>query len=173
MSKRPPLVITPALAEQMYYLLCEMREFFFDEDAEDESEDARLYNRGTELLRQCRPEVRRPPVLKPGQISREACKRCSSASNDPCPTHDMTRVIFRAFKDTGEVIAFFVDIDEGHGRCASYMHVGQHSSGCYPNDRTRPATEKEYASLQRELEGAPYNYNLRVITRYVRKRCTS
>lgn len=37
------------------------------------------------------------------------------------------RVILRRFRGTGELIALFPDIDEGHGRCASYMRVGQHS----------------------------------------------
>lgn len=88
-------------------------------------------------------------------------------------TEGETRVIFRAFKDTGDVIAFFVDIEERTGECSSYMRVGQHGTASYPNDRTRPATQEEYASLKRELEGEPYKYNLRVITRYARRRTSA
>lgn len=79
------------------------------------------------------------------------------------------RVIFRVWKDTGSVIAFFPDLTEGRGLVQSYEHVGQHGVAAYPNN-TRPATKAEYASLKRELEGPPFRYRLRVIKRNVAPR---
>lgn len=83
-------------------------------------------------------------------------------------TEEPTRVVFRVWKSKRpqdrEVIALFPDIDEGRGLCSSYMHVGQHGSASYTGviETTRPATPDEYRALKRELESAPYNYNLAV-----------
>lgn len=71
-----------------------------------------------------------------------------------------TRVIFRVFREGGEVIAFFPDLEEVRGLCSSYMHVGQHgaanyhalTSGPWPaRTPTRPAMPDEYAPLAAEL----------------------
>jgi len=76
-----------------------------------------------------------------------------------------TKVVFRVWKGEfeGDVIALFPDIDEGHGSCSSYMHVGQHSGADYRGviSITRPAKPSEYASLKRELENIGYNLDVR------------
>ena len=76
-----------------------------------------------------------------------------------------TKVVFRVWKGEfeGDVIALFPDIDEGHGSCSSYMHVGQHAPASYYHmiTRTRPAKPAEYASLKRELENIGYNLDVR------------
>jgi len=76
-----------------------------------------------------------------------------------------TRVIFRM--DRGEVVAVFPDQVERNGDVGCYAHMGQHSS-CSRDwyATTKAATEAEYAPLKRELESAPYRYNLRVMRRW-------
>jgi len=78
-------------------------------------------------------------------------------------------VMFRMWR--GEVIALFVNSNaDNAGHCQSYQHVGQHGAAdCNGIIReSRPATPAEYASLKRELEGAPYHYQLRVMQRSTR-----
>ena len=78
-----------------------------------------------------------------------------------------TKVVFRVWKgakhEKNPVIALFPDIDEGHGDCTSYMHVGQHGAASYAGciKITRPAKPSEYASLKRELENIGYNLDVR------------
>jgi hypothetical protein len=71
----------------------------------------------------------------------------------------LTKVIFRAFKRDGEVIALFPEIpaDCIGFHCESYMHTGQHG-GAYPGviTGTRLATPDEKAPLMRELESIGY-----------------
>lgn len=81
-----------------------------------------------------------------------------------------TKVIFRKFKDLGDVIAFFPYEPADHlGNCVSYQRIGQHGaadySGCLEN--TVPASESEYSSLQKELN--KIGYDLIVIKRVNRK----
>ena len=84
-----------------------------------------------------------------------------------------TIVVFRVWpkKEGGGVIALFPQIDEGHGMCSSFMHVGQHSgaSASQVVAATRPAKPEEYAALKRELESAPYEYRLDVRARLPRR----
>ena len=71
-----------------------------------------------------------------------------------------TKVIFRTWKRTGEVIALFPEIphDRAGDFCLSYMHTGQHGAASPCLDWiTRPATPDESAPLRRELEGIGYN----------------
>lgn len=72
------------------------------------------------------------------------------------------RVIFRKWRNTGNVIAFFPDQRDGEF-IGSYEHVGQHSNATYPHSQTIPATPEEYADLLRELQGI--GYELRVVRR--------
>ena len=74
-----------------------------------------------------------------------------------------TIVIFRTFRDTGEVIALFPDLDHEadatkYGHVMSYTHVGQHGEADYVHviSMTKPATELEYQDLHEELEGIGY-----------------
>ena len=67
----------------------------------------------------------------------------------------MERVAFRVWKDTGTVIAFFLDRGDGRGLCDSYEHVGQHGYAFYPNN-TRLATPNEYRQLLQELRSIGY-----------------
>ena len=73
---------------------------------------------------------------------------------------DTTKVIFRKFKDNGDIIALFPRISANYDYrqfCSSYMNVGQHGAACVDlNDRTVLAKESEYADLKRELESIGY-----------------
>ncbi len=81
-------------------------------------------------------------------------------------------VIFRKWykqEDGSDVIALFPAEEEPRrpGIVQSYEHVGQHGAADLAGviERTKPATPEEYASLKRELESPPFNYNLKVIQR--------
>jgi hypothetical protein len=78
---------------------------------------------------------------------------------------EVTRVVFRVWNSDGAVIALFPDLKEWNGDVATYEHIGQHSSAWYPGvvAMSRPAKPEEFEPLRRELAGAPFNYNLRVI----------
>lgn len=82
---------------------------------------------------------------------------------------EITRVVFRKWKDTGDILALFPDLpNDPEGMCCmSYEHVGQHGGATYSHciEKTVPVTEEEYASLKEELESDPYNYNLKVFRR--------
>lgn len=75
-----------------------------------------------------------------------------------------TLVIFRRFKDNGDIIALFPE--EPHdllGRyCVSYMRVGQHAGADYPGviRASTPAKRSEYASLARELRRIGYKLRI-------------
>lgn len=79
----------------------------------------------------------------------------------------VTKVVFRVWKWKNEsgVIALFPELptDPYGWYCESYMHVGQHAGADYERviERTRPATEEEYADLMRELEDIGYNLEVR------------
>lgn len=81
---------------------------------------------------------------------------------------EITRVVFRKWKDTGNILALFPDLpsDPAGMCCMSYEHAG-HGGATYSHciEKTVAATEEEYASLKKELESDPYNYNLRVFRR--------
>lgn len=79
---------------------------------------------------------------------------------------ESTRTILRRFPD-GDLIALFPDIDEGRGRCSSYMRVGQHAPADRRLvDRTRPVdpSDLDAAALLRELRAV--GYEPRVIRRW-------
>ena len=82
-----------------------------------------------------------------------------------------TKVIFRKFKDNGEVIAFFPEEPYDHRGvfCMSYMHVGQHGGADYNGllGDTVLATPREYRALRIELETGGYNLDIK--TRKSRK----
>lgn len=77
----------------------------------------------------------------------------------------ITDVVFRV-DSTGEVAAVFpreTHLSGAEGRLyACYVHNGQHGSCSRAwYDRTRPATEDEYAELRKELERIGYTLNIR------------
>lgn len=81
-----------------------------------------------------------------------------------------TIVVFRVFKDLGDVVALFpAEIDFPNGGCSSYQHVGQHGAAHYYHciSITRPAKPSEYKALKRELEGL--GYNLKIQKRYTQR----
>lgn len=80
----------------------------------------------------------------------------------------MQRVIFRKWKDSGDVIAFFPDQREKNGLILSYEHVGQHGAASYPHPQTLPASPAEYAGLLRELKTIGYD-DLRIVKRVQRR----
>lgn len=75
---------------------------------------------------------------------------------------DKVRVVFRVYK-AGDIIALFPDIDEGRGLISCYMHVGQHGSVSYAGviRSTKPASEKQYAELHKELSSIGYDLTVR------------
>jgi hypothetical protein len=74
------------------------------------------------------------------------------------------RVVFRKFKKSGEIIAYFLDKVDGY-MINSYMHIGQHGAASYPNSDTIPAKTAEYTPLLRELVNVVGYSNLRVVRR--------
>lgn len=73
-------------------------------------------------------------------------------------------VVFRVWRDTGGVFALFpYDVADSRGHCTAYEHVGQHGAADYVGciERSRPATEQEYARLRRELEDLGYVLTIR------------
>lgn len=81
-----------------------------------------------------------------------------------------TKVIFRKFKDDGEIIAIFPEIpgDNSVFTCQSYQHVGQHGQAnelLFEDDEfTLLAKPKEYQDLLDELKSI--GYNLKVVEKY-------
>lgn len=74
-----------------------------------------------------------------------------------------TIVVFRTYRDGGDVLALFpAEVYNGH-LCESYQRIGQHGGADYSHciKITKPASPSEYASLKRELEGIGYNLNIK------------
>ena len=70
-------------------------------------------------------------------------------------TKDKTVVVFRKFKDGGDILALFPEIVyDPQGNCMSYQHTGQHgvASVNIMDDVTEAASPSEYADLKLELE---------------------
>ena len=76
-------------------------------------------------------------------------------------------VVFRRWRDTGEVIALFPELpaDLGGDYCDSYMHVGQHGGADFHGvvQQTTPCSPEASADLAAEL--ATIGYHLRPIGR--------
>jgi len=68
---------------------------------------------------------------------------------------------------SGEVLAIFTDIVEvrykDHIYFLSYMHIGQHGECCNSLLQNKSATPEQYATLKKELESEPFNYELEVV----------
>jgi len=87
------------------------------------------------------------------------------------PTIATEIVIFRRWRDNGDVIALFPEIPtdyEGH-YCQSYEHVGQHGGADFYGvvRATLPVPPEEYARLAREL--TLIGYRLRPMRRATRR----
>lgn len=86
-----------------------------------------------------------------------------------------TIVIFRKFRDGGDIVALFPEMEEGINLCNSYQHIGQHSAASYawlvggPNRITVPAKPPEYADLLEELTSIGYT-NLKIMKKWMRGR---
>jgi len=76
-----------------------------------------------------------------------------------------TKVIFRKFKDGGDIVACFPDMLERNYKISAYQHQGQHCNVDYQEiiQTTKLAKEKEYINLKKELENL--GYSLKVMTR--------
>ena len=74
-------------------------------------------------------------------------------------------VIFRKWRDGGEVIALFpCEPTEILNRyCSCYQHIGQHGEADLPLviARTVPATPREYRELAKELRRIGYKLDIR------------
>lgn len=75
-------------------------------------------------------------------------------------SNELISVIFRTFRDGGDVIALFPlePSDNSWRHCLSYQHVGQHGGASLDLCRvgTRPSTTTEIAPLREELERIGY-----------------
>lgn len=84
----------------------------------------------------------------------------------------ITAVVFRKWKDNGQIIALFPELPSDlYGfYCDSYMHVGQHGGADYFGvvQHTTLATRKQSAALARELRRI--GYRLKSIRRASRRR---
>ena len=75
-----------------------------------------------------------------------------------------TKVVFRKWKEDGDIIALFPEQDHKSGNAnpgniMSYMHVGQHGEASVEllkDDRLTRALPSEYADLLRELKMIGY-----------------
>ena len=80
---------------------------------------------------------------------------------------DADVVVFRRWKDSGDIIALFPEIPADiFGRyCQSYMHIGQHGGADFHGviQATMPVELHEAEDLTEELE--QIGYNLRPIRR--------
>ena len=80
-------------------------------------------------------------------------------------------VVFRQWKDSGDVIALFPELPaDVHGRyCDAYEHVGQHGGADYHGvvQHTTPCGAEASASLAQELR--TIGYRLRPVRRANRK----
>lgn len=77
--------------------------------------------------------------------------------------NEKTDVIFRIARIDGTVEAFFpYMISDYKGNITVYAHLGQHGQACweYYLRNTKPAKEKDYTSLKRELDSLGYNLNV-------------
>lgn len=84
----------------------------------------------------------------------------------------MTPVIYRKWRDTGDVIALFPTHPGTYepSTCSSYMQLGQHAAADLRGviRVTRPATRREARDIHRELRRVGYT-DLRVMHRVSRK----
>ena len=89
-------------------------------------------------------------------------------SDDTIPE---TLVIFRAWKDTGDIIALFPELPADYQGwfCGAYEHIGQHGGACYFGviQATTPISIEEAAPLAEEL--ARIGYILKPIKRASQK----
>ncbi len=80
---------------------------------------------------------------------------------------EVDKVVFRRWKDSGDIIALFPEIpaDLAGRYCEAYEHVGQHGGADYYGviQATEPVEPVEAADLAEELERI--GYNLRPIKR--------
>lgn len=81
---------------------------------------------------------------------------------------ETTKVIFRKWQ--GEIIAIFPEIvgTNTANTCMMFEHIGQHGAGdpYHVISQSKLATPAEYEHLKRELESAPYKYELQIIKRH-------
>jgi hypothetical protein len=77
----------------------------------------------------------------------------------------MTKVVFRKFKDNGDIVALFPESPESGTAyaCTSYGHVGQHCAADYVGTLrgTTPAKFADYRDLKTELENIGYRLDVR------------
>jgi hypothetical protein len=76
-----------------------------------------------------------------------------------------TIVIFRRWKDCGDIIALFPELpaDVNGYFCDAYEHVGQHGGADYFGvmQATKPVSAKQAADLKRELTRIGYRLTVR------------
>jgi hypothetical protein len=83
---------------------------------------------------------------------------------------EQTPVIFRVFKDGGDVVALFPEfVNYPDGCVESYQRMGQHGAANYSHCMkvSRPATANESAALKRELESIGYNLKVQTRSKFV------
>ena len=75
-----------------------------------------------------------------------------------------TKVIFRKWKNNGDVIAIFPQLpgNNNWSTCLSYENIGQHGTcgEALIIAHTQPANQSEYKALKNELESIGYNLKI-------------
>lgn len=106
-----------------------------------------------------------PTCRQCGRCPQVPAAEATAPKNFPYQTKP-TIVVFRRWREGGEVVALFPYLPEVGGRCQSFMHVGQHAAADYALtiEATEPASAGESAdvrALAAELIRAPYFYHLK------------
>lgn len=74
-----------------------------------------------------------------------------------------TKVVFRAFRNDGSIIALFPnEIADNQGNYSSYMHVGQHGAANYAQVMKITKATAEYGELRKELESIGYDLDIKM-----------
>ncbi len=109
---------------------------------------------------------------------RKQLETVTGIGRDPAREPDVTPVVFRKWKDSGDIIALLPEYQNGYNslpydrdKVMSYMHVGQHSEASYSGviSQTVRAIHPEYDPLYDELKQIGYK-GLRVHTRRPRRK---
>ena len=143
--------------------------YFKMEQGESEQEALEEINADLEVLATDGPSymsrVKKIPSRKIEVSRQRAERRRNLRENSVFDRTDKTKtvVVFRAFREDGEVIALFpYELGNNNaGTMMSYMMVGQHGSAdMMIVQGTRPATQSEFAPLARHLTQIGYNLKI-------------
>jgi hypothetical protein len=74
-----------------------------------------------------------------------------------------TIVVFRVYRDSGDLIGLFPGIKDNPFYCACYLETGAHTWADYEGviGQSRPATEEEYEDMVEDLTAQGYRLCVR------------